>query len=185
MQKRWIVAGSIGAAAAAWLSIRLLRGFVASDEESETQNDAMSVKLYRNERLYPPFRDADMSCASIDGDKAQQQLFAIVVFEHASLETLQRLPGSAFALARRDAIDVWRPLVAKEWPLFGEVITSAGAQAACALPVAPGMQCVALGAMLDSSFKALSAIKITAIATKEGVLYDYPGVPVLYIQEQS
>jgi hypothetical protein len=168
---------------AAFIATRLVsRASEDNDADVAENSDAQCFTFRMNERKYPPFRDDDIEGIHIEGDATQPDSQIVILgIEKREFEANGSQTDAHMAVARCDMHRLWRLAVSKEavLPLLPD---SNQEYYTAALYVSPGAMHLTLGFIVKEHFTPCQSAKILAVTTQEGLLYDYPSVPIIDIQ---
>jgi len=178
----WIIGGI--AVFIGVLLVSLFSRLISPTEEEDVDDNApQKLVMRRDERRYPPFLDQELHSINVEGELDEdggQQLVAIGIGQK-ELDASMTSHHSKFALARQDNSGLWHPAVAETALLYGTATDSRSEVYAVAMPVGAGMLHVAPGVMNGAAFTPYKTARILALTNSEGLLYDYPNVPIIQI----
>lgn len=183
-KRPWIIGGALvvlGFVAARFLSRALVP---ADDEESIDDNAPDRLRLYLHERRYPPFYDREIQGLRIEGEFDESGARQLVVFgiDQAELDAAMRYRHNKFAIACGDSAGLWRPAVAEKALIYGKATDLRGDVYALAAYVGPSILTLLPGAITaDGHFTAFKSTRILALTNSDGLLYDYPTIPIIDI----
>jgi hypothetical protein len=173
----WVV-GGIGLALA--FTAAKLASRVVEDNDADDIDDGPAPIVFKmNEGRYPPFSDTEITGIKVESEGAEKQAIIIGV-DQREFDANRNQEHTLLALARCDTNSLWRPAVAKTGQL---VPFSEGNEElyVCAMYLTPGSMHLTLGFMTKEQFTPCKSTKIIALTTKEGLLYDYPNVPIIEV----
>jgi len=182
-KRAWLIGGVL--VVAGFVAARLLDRFIGTAEPTDIDDNApQKLELHFNERLYPPFYDGDAAGVRIEGEfneAGDKQLVVIGIDQKELDESLQE-PGCRFAIARSDSAGLWRPAVAEDELWYGETTDQHGDVYAFAAFVGPSILHLLPGVTTAGHFTPYKSVRVLALTNQEGLLYDYPNVPIIHFQ---
>jgi len=177
----WAI-GAMGLAAAYLVTRLASRVSEDSDADLAENSDTQHFVFRMNEHTYPPFRDDDIDAIHIEGDVAQPDNQVVILgIEKREFDANSSQSHAHIAIARCDMHRLWRPAVSTEAVL--PLLPAANQDYyVAALYISPGAMHLTLGFMIKEHFMPCRSARILAVTTQEGLLYDYPSVPIIDIQ---
>lgn len=179
----WIVGGAL--IFAGFLAARLAARFVSPVEGPDIDDNAPSyLMLHQNERRYPPFADRHLEGIQAEGEYDESQAEQLIVIGVDGREFDKAMGhGVHFALARCNGADMWFPAVADKGLWYGKASDIHGEVYAVAVPVGAGALHVVPGTIHAGHFTPFKKSRLLSLTNREGLLYDYPNVPIVRIVE--
>lgn len=183
-KKPWIIGGAV--VLAGFIAMHLLGRVISPPEDEDTIDDnaPQKLKLHLNERTYPPFYDRDAQGVRVEGEFDEEGSKQLVVFgiDQKELDEAMGTHGSHFAVACGDSAGLWHPAVAEKALLYGKATDQHGDVYALAAYVGPSILMLLPGVLAaDGHFTAYKTTRVLALTNHDGLLYDYPNVPVIDI----
>ena len=170
---------------AGYMAARLTRRLLSRPEETEDLDDNAPKRLVlkQNERRYPPFYDGEIAGIRVEGEfnEAGDRQLVVVGFDQKELNERLKTRHSYFAIARCDGAGLWHPAVAEDVIWYGQATDQHGDAYAVAAYVGPSILQVLPGITVGEHFTALRSTRLLAITNADGLLYDYPNVPIIHI----
>jgi hypothetical protein len=169
-----------------FIAARLVGRFIspADDADNIDDNAPQKLILHRNERKYPPFYDQGIQGIRVEGefDEEGSKQLVIIGVDQKELDTAMKEHGSLFAVACCDSAGLWHPAAAEKALLYGKATDQHGDVYAIAAYVGPSILMLLPGAIAaDSHFTAFKSTRVIALTNSDGLLYDYPNVPIIDI----
>jgi hypothetical protein len=168
-----------------FVGIRLLDRLVGDSDNEDDPDDNAPLRLVmrQSERHYPPFFDGEMHGLAAEGEQdedGRQQLIVVGVDQH-ECDAAMAHKASKFAIARADSTGMWHPAVAETSLHYGAASDATGDVYAVAMPIGAGALRIAPGIMQGDHFTPFKHARRLALTNHDGLLYDYPNVPVVHI----
>jgi hypothetical protein len=164
---------------------RLASKALSAPEETEDLDDNAPQKLVlrSSERHYPPFYDGELAGVRVEGEFNEEGVRQLVVIgiDQKELDDAMKDEHHQFAVARCDSAGLWHPAVAERSLWYGKATDSHGDVYAIAAYVGPSILQLIPGVMSGSHFTAYKSTRIIALTNSDGLLYDYPNVPIIQI----
>jgi hypothetical protein len=183
-KKPWLIGGLV--VFTGFLVARLVGRFISPSEDDTIDDNAPQLlQLRMDERQYPPFYDREVQGIRVEGEldeEGSQQLVLIGIDQKELDDALQRADVK-FAVARCDSADLWHPAVAEKALWYGTATDQQGDVYAMAAYVGPGILHLLPGHTYDGHFTPFKSTRVLALTNKDGLLYDYPNVPILQIKK--
>jgi hypothetical protein len=183
-KRPWIIGGLL--VVAGYVAMRWFGRAVSPPDDEDTLDDNAPHKLVLrlNERSYPPFYDREVQGVRVEGEFDEEGSKQLVVFgiDQQELDTTMSTHATRFAVACGDSAGLWHPAVAERALLYGKATDQHGDVYALAAYVGPSILMLLPGAIsADGHFTAYKSTRIVALTNSDGLLYDYPNVPVIDI----
>lgn len=181
-KKHFLIGGSI--VVLLFIIFRVLSRLVSSPSDDTIDDNAPTqLLLHHDERQYPPFIDREMPCLPAEGefDETGRPQLTVIGIDREEYEKALNYPAARFAIARADSAGRWHPAVveASTGLRYGIAHDYRGDAYAIAIFVGPGELRVAPGMMNDGHFTPFRHTRQLALTNMDGLLYDYPNVPVV------
>ena len=181
-KKHFLIGGSI--IVLVLIIFRVLSRILSSPNDDTIDDNAPTqLLLYHNEHRYPPFIDREMPCLTAEGefDKTGRAEFAVIGIGREEYDRAFAYPAARFAVARADSAGRWHPAVIGDSTgiHYGIAHDYHREVYAIAIVVGPGELRVAPGVMNDEHFMPFRHAHQLALTNMDGLLYDYPNVPVV------
>lgn len=182
-QPAWLIGGVL--VVAGFLIARLLGRAIGAAEPGDIDDNApQKLELHFDERRYPPFYDGDAGGVRIEGEynEAGDKQLVIIGIDQKELDEAMRQPDCKFAVARSDSSGLWYPAIAEKGLWYGKATDRHGEVYAFSAFVGPSILHLLPGVSADGHFTPYKSTRILALTNQEGLLYDYPNVPVIYFR---
>ena len=170
---------------AGYMTARLAHRLLARPEETEDLDDNAPQKmlLVQDERRYPPFYDGEVAGIRVEGefDETGERQLVVIGFDQKELNAQLKAKHSHFAIARCNGAGLWHPGVAEGVIWYGQTADQHGDVYAVAAYIGPSILQMLPGVTVGEHFTPLKSTRLLALTNSDGLLYDYPNVPVIHI----
>jgi hypothetical protein len=179
-KRPWLIGGAL--VFVGFLIARLAGRFISPREEKSIDDNApQTLRLRMDERRYPPFYDNEVQGIRVEGefDEGGSKQLVVIGIDQKELDEALQDEHSKFAVARCDSAGLWHPAAAERALWYGKATDQQGDMYAMAAYVGPSILHVLPGRVLGGHFTACKSTRVIALTNTDGLLYDYPNVPVL------
>jgi hypothetical protein len=181
-KRPWLIGGTL--VLAGFVIARIIGRFISPAENDIDDNAPQKLVLHLDEGRYPPFSNRDIQGIRVEGefDEGGAKQLVIIGVGQKELDDFMSKKSTRFAVACGNNAGLWHPAVAERALLYGKATDQHGDVYAVAAHVGPGILMMLPGAIAaDGHFTAFKTTRIVALTNSEGLLYDYPNVPVIDI----
>jgi hypothetical protein len=179
---RWLLGAAIAVGGLILLRVASRALSSPGSEETVDDNAPARLRLQSSERRYPPFLDTAVSAITIEPspDQAPNEQLAVIGIARKEFDKRLNKPNTLFAVARSDSAGIWQPAVAEPQLFYGVAGDMQGEVYAFGIPLEAGESRLITGSMYDGMFTPFKTTRLLALTNKDGLLYDYPNVPIVY-----
>lgn len=179
--RRWLIGGF--AILASVVAVKTLTKVLVEDGQTDDESGPQKLVLHINERRYPPFFDDELRGIQVEGefDETGAQQLVIIGISQKEFDAGMSKHDHAFALARRDSAGLWHTVVAEKALLYGTATDVRGEVYAVSIYIGPGSLDIIPGVMQANHFVPYKTARALATTNAEGLIYDYPGVPIVSV----